>query len=206
MVESGKENNRRKREPKEKSDLMEKLVHVNRVAKVVKGGRRFSFAALVVVGDGKGKVGFGSSKAKEVPDAVAKATQAARNNMVHIPMKEGRTLHHDINYSFGAAKVVMKTAPVGTGVIAGGAMRSIFEVLGMQDVVAKSLGSTNPHNLIRATINGLKSTLSPKVVAARRGKKISELSLKRKLDQNLNIDNPNNLEADTAVENINNDL
>ncbi len=166
---------KKRREPKEKVNLIEKLVHVNRVAKVVKGGRRFAFAALVVVGDGKGKIGFGSAKAKEVPDAVVKATHSARNNMVYVDLKESRTLHHDIVTKFRSGKVIMKTAKPGTGVIAGGAMRSVFEALGVHDVVAKSLGSSNPHNLIRATIEGLKLTTSPKAIARKRGKKVSEL-------------------------------
>ncbi|MCL2567684.1 MAG: 30S ribosomal protein S5 [Alphaproteobacteria bacterium] len=170
---------RKKREPRDKIELIEKLVHVNRVAKVVKGGRRFAFAALVVVGDGKGKIGFGSAKAREVPDAVVKATAAAKNNMVHIPMKEGRTLHHDIVAKFGAGKVIIKRAKPGTGVIAGGAMRSVFEAMGIQDVVAKSIGSTNPHNLIRATLAGLQSISSPKFVANKRNKKVSEVLNKK---------------------------
>jgi small subunit ribosomal protein S5 len=177
---SPKENTRRrKKEPKDKVELIEKLVHVNRVAKVVKGGRRFAFAALVVVGDGKGRIGFGSAKAREVPDAVVKATAAAKNNMIHVSMKEGRTLHHDVVAKFGAGKVIMKKAKPGTGVIAGGAMRSVFEAMGIQDVVAKSIGSTNPHNLIRATLVGLKSINSPKAIANKRGKKVSEVLNKK---------------------------
>ncbi|MFL1780813.1 30S ribosomal protein S5 [Candidatus Hepatincolaceae symbiont of Richtersius coronifer] len=171
--------NKRKREPKEKSELSEKLVHVNRVAKVVKGGRRFAFAALVVVGDGKGKIGFGSAKAKEVPDAVLKATHSAKAAMIHISMKEGRTLHHDIVAKFGAGKVIMRTAKPGTGVIAGGAMRAVFEVMGIQDVVAKSIGSTNPHNLVRATLAALKAIYSPKIIAKHRGKNIGEIVAKK---------------------------
>lgn len=172
---------RRRRDNREKSDLIEKLVHVNRVAKVVKGGRRFAFAALVVVGDGKGKVGFGTAKAKEVSDAVVKATKDARKSMMFISLREGRTLHHDVNHKFGSGKVVMRVAKPGTGVIAGGAMRSVFEALGVQDVVAKSLGSSNPHNLVRATIYGLKDMVSPKVVANKRSKKVTELLARKTL-------------------------
>lgn len=179
MLAAKETTRRRKREPKDKVELIEKLVHVNRVAKVVKGGRRFAFAALVVVGDGKGKIGFGSAKAREVPDAVVKATAAAKNNMIHVPMKEGRTLHHDIVAKFGAGKVVMKKAKPGTGVIAGGAMRSVFEAMGIQDVVAKSIGSTNPHNLIRATLAGLQTIYSPKLIASKRGKRVSEIISKK---------------------------
>lgn len=173
------QNKRKKREVKEKSDLIEKLVHVNRVAKVVKGGRRFAFAALVVVGDGKGKIGFASSKAKEVPDAVFKATQLARKSMIQIPLKEGRTLYHDVVAKCGSGRVIMKSAKPGTGVIAGGAMRAIFEALGIHDVVAKSLGSTNPHNLIRATLQGLSSSVSPKLIALKRGKQIQDIFFKK---------------------------
>ena len=184
-----KENvSRKRKDSKDKNDFIEKLVHVNRVAKVVKGGRRFAFAALVVVGDGKGKIGFGSAKAREVPDAVVKATASAKSSMIHIPMKEGRTLHHDIVAKFGAGRVVMRTAKPGTGVIAGGAMRAVFEAIGIQDVVAKSIGSTNPHNLIRATVAGLKETVSPRMVANKRGKKVSEILAKRIVENN-NTDN-----------------
>jgi small subunit ribosomal protein S5 len=184
-----KENvSKKRKDSKDKNDFIEKLVHVNRVAKVVKGGRRFAFAALVVVGDGKGKIGFGSAKAREVPDAVVKATASAKSAMIHIPMKEGRTLHHDIVAKFGAGRVVMRTAKPGTGVIAGGAMRAVFEAIGIQDVVAKSIGSTNPHNLIRATVAGLKETVSPRMVANKRGKKVSEILAKRIVENN-NTDN-----------------
>ncbi len=172
---------KKRKNTKEKSELIEKLVHVNRVAKVVKGGRRFAFAALVVVGDGRGKIGFASAKAKEVPDAVVKATNSAKNNMVHISLKENRTLHHDVVSKFGSGCVVMRTSKPGTGVIAGGAMRAVFEALGIQDVVAKSIGSTNPHNLIRATLVGLKSSLSPKYIANKRGKTMNEIISKRSL-------------------------
>lgn len=153
-----------------KIEYIEKLVHVSRVTKVVKGGRRFSFATLVVVGDGKGSIGFGTAKAKEVPDAVAKATNIAKKSMVYIPLTNTKTLHHDINYKFGAGKVIMKSAKIGTGVIAGGAMRAVFEALGVKNVVAKSIGSANPHNLVRATLYGLSSTVSPRYIANKRGK------------------------------------
>ena len=165
---------------KEKTEeLVEKLVHVNRVAKTVKGGRTMSFAAVVVVGDGKGRVGYGSGKASEVPEAVVKATNEAKKNMVRIPLREGRTLHHDVAGRFGAGKVVLRTAPAGTGVIAGGPMRAVFEVLGVQDVVAKSLGSNNPYNLIKATMVALQSTCSPRMVAAKRGKKVGDIVSRR---------------------------
>lgn len=165
---------------KEKTEeLVEKLVHVNRVAKTVKGGRTMSFAAVVVVGDGKGRVGYGSGKASEVPEAVVKATNEAKKNMVRIPLREGRTLHHDVAGRFGAGKVVLRTAPAGTGVIAGGPMRAVFEVLGVQDVVAKSLGSNNPYNLIKATMVALQATCSPRMVAAKRGKKVGDIVSRR---------------------------
>lgn len=186
---SSKEVSRKKKRDKDKVDLVEKLVHVNRVAKVVKGGRRFAFAALMVVGDGKGKIGFASAKAKEVPDAVVKATNSAKNNMIHIPLKENRTLHHDVVAKFGSGYVVMRSAKPGTGVIAGGAMRAVFEALGIQDVVAKSVGSTNPHNLIRATLVGLQSSLSPKNIALKRGKKISDILSRRSIVLGNNSDN-----------------
>lgn len=161
------------------SDLIDKLVSINRVAKVVKGGRRFGFAALVVVGDGKGKAGYGSGKAKEVTDAVRKATDAAKKNMVRISLRESRTLHHDVAGRFGAGNVVMRAAPPGTGVIAGGPMRAVFEALGVQDVVAKSTGSSNPHNMVKATFEGLKSMRSPRAIAGKRGLKIGEVVSRR---------------------------
>ena len=164
---------RRKTEKKE--ELVEKLVHINRVAKTVKGGRNMSFAAVVVVGDQKGRVGYGSGKAAEVPEAITKATNEAKKNMVRIPLREGRTLHHDVQGHFGAGKVV----PAGTGVIAGGPMRAIFEVLGVQDVVAKSLGSNNPYNMIKATFDALQSICSPRMVAAKRGKKVGDIVSRR---------------------------
>ena len=160
--------------------FVDKLVHINRVAKVVKGGRRFGFAALVVVGDQKGRVGFGHGKAREVPEAIRKATEAAKRALVRIPLKEGRTLHHDVAGRWGAGKVILRAAPAGTGIIAGGPMRAVFETLGMHDVVAKSLGSSNPYNLVRATIDALKHEDSPRSVAARRGLKVSTLQSRRR--------------------------
>ena len=156
-------------------DLVEKLVHINRVSKTVKGGKRFGFAALVVVGDGKGRAGFGHGKAREVPEAISKATAAAKKAMVRVPLKDGRTLHHDGNGHFGAGKVTLRSAPQGTGIIAGGPMRAIFESLGVHDVVTKSVGTSNPYNMIRATFEALKEQTSPKSVAQRRGKKIADL-------------------------------
>ncbi len=160
-------------------ELIEKLVSINRVAKVVKGGRRFGFAALVVVGDGKGRVGHGAGKAKEVPEAIRKATEAAKKNMVRVPLREGRTLHHDARGNFGAGDVVLRGAPAGTGVIAGGPMRAVFEALGVQDVVAKSTGSSNPHNMVKATFAALTHMTSPRSVAARRGKRVSDILPKK---------------------------
>ncbi len=156
-------------------ELIEKLVHINRVSKTVKGGKRFGFAALVVVGDGKGRVGFGHGKAREVPEAISKATAAAKKAMVRVPLKEGRTLHHDGNGHFGAGRVSLRSAPQGTGIIAGGPMRAIFESLGVADVVTKSVGTSNPYNMIRATFAALGEQTSPKSVAQRRGKKIADL-------------------------------
>ncbi|HEX8645111.1 MAG TPA: 30S ribosomal protein S5 [Allosphingosinicella sp.] len=156
-------------------ELIEKLVHINRVSKTVKGGKRFGFAALVVVGDGKGRAGFGHGKAREVPEAISKATAAAKKAMVRVPLKEGRTLHHDGNGHFGAGKVTLRTAPAGTGIIAGGPMRAVFESLGVADVVTKSVGTSNPYNMIRATFEALTEQTSPKSVAQRRGKKIADL-------------------------------
>ncbi|HZG45834.1 MAG TPA: 30S ribosomal protein S5 [Allosphingosinicella sp.] len=156
-------------------ELIEKLVHINRVSKTVKGGKRFGFAALVVVGDGKGRSGFGHGKAREVPEAISKATAAAKKAMVRVPLKEGRTLHHDGNGRFGAGNVHVRTAPAGTGIIAGGPMRAVFESLGVADVVTKSIGTSNPYNMIRATFEALKDQSSPKAVAQRRGKKIADL-------------------------------
>jgi small subunit ribosomal protein S5 len=164
------------------SEFLDKLVHINRVAKVVKGGKRFGFAALVVVGDQKGRVGFGHGKAREVPEAVRKATESAKRGLVRVPLREGRTLHHDVDGRWGAGKVVLRSAPPGTGIIAGGPMRAVFESLGMQDVVAKSKGSSNPYNMVRATFDALKKQASPRAVAARRGKKVSDI-LSRRRDQ-----------------------
>jgi len=156
-------------------ELKDKLVTINRVAKVVKGGRRFSFAALVVVGDQKGRVGWGAGKAREVPEAIRKATERAKRGMIRVPMKEGRTLHHDIIGDFGAGRVILRAAPAGTGIIAGGPMRAVFETLGMGDVVAKCTGTTNPHNMVKATFAALSNCTSPRAVAARRGKKVTDL-------------------------------
>jgi small subunit ribosomal protein S5 len=162
------------------SEFVDKLVHINRVAKVVKGGRRFGFAALVVVGDQKGRVGFGHGKAREVPEAIRKATDAAKRALIRVPLREGRTLHHDVNGRHGAGKVVCRAAPPGTGIIAGGPMRAVFETLGVQDVVAKSFGSSNPYNMVRATFNALTNEDSPRAVAARRGVKVSTLQSRRR--------------------------
>ena len=156
-------------------ELIEKLVHINRVSKTVKGGKRFGFAALVVVGDGKGRVGFGHGKAREVPEAITKATASAKKSMVRVPLKEGRTLHHDGKGHFGAGHVNVRSAPAGTGIIAGGPMRAVFESLGVHDVVTKSVGTSNPYNMIRATFDALGSQTSPKSVAQRRGKKVADL-------------------------------
>ncbi|MCE2927173.1 MAG: 30S ribosomal protein S5 [Rickettsiales bacterium] len=161
------------------NELIDKLVSINRVAKVVKGGRRFGFAALVVVGDGKGRVGYGTGKAKEVSDAMRKATDDAKKSMIRIPLREGRTIHHDLYGRFGAGKVIIRTAPVGTGIIAGGPMRAVFEALGVQDVVAKSVGTSNPHNMLKATFAALQDMRSPRAVAARRGKKVGEIVERR---------------------------
>ncbi len=156
-------------------ELIDKLVTINRVAKVVKGGRRFAFAALVVVGDQKGRVGFGAGKAREVPEAIRKATERARRAMIRVPMKEGRTLHHDVQGRYGAGRVVLRSATAGTGIIAGGPMRAVFESLGIGDVVAKSLGSRNPHNMVKATFDALTRCASPRSVATRRGRKVAEI-------------------------------
>lgn len=162
------------------SEFIDKLVHINRVAKVVKGGRRFGFAALVVLGDQKGRVGFGKGKAREVPEAIRKATEAAKRTLIKVPLREGRTLHHDVRGRHGAGKVILRAAPAGTGIIAGGPMRAVFETLGIQDVVAKSLGSSNPYNMVRATFDALRHEDSPRGVAARRGKKVSDIVSRRR--------------------------
>ena len=165
----------RERGDREESELIEKLVSINRVAKVVKGGRRFGFAALVVVGDGKGRVGVGSGKAREVPEAIRKATDQAKRTMIRVPLREARTLHHDVQGHYGAGRVVLRAAPGGTGIIAGGPMRAIFEALGVQDVVTKSIGTSNPHNMIKATFDALVQVVSPRLVAARRGRRVSDI-------------------------------
>jgi len=164
----------------ERSELVDKLVHINRVAKVVKGGKRFGFAALVVVGDQKGRVGFGHGKAREVPEAVRKATEAAKKSLVRVPLREGRTLHHEVLGRHGAGKVVLRPAPVGTGIIAGGPLRAVFDVLGVNDVVAKSVGSSNPYNMVRATFDALKGQNSPKMIANKRGKSVAEVISSRR--------------------------
>ncbi|MAZ76665.1 MAG: 30S ribosomal protein S5 [Micavibrio sp.] len=164
---------------REEPELVEKLVAVNRVAKVVKGGRRFGFAALVVVGDGKGRVGTGHGKAKEVPEAIRKATEQAKRNMIRVPLREGRTLHHDVSGRYGAGRVHLRTAPSGTGVIAGGPLRAIFDCVGVQDIVAKSIGSSNPYNMVNATFEALKAMQSPRQVAGRRGRKVSDIVAQR---------------------------
>ena len=171
-----RDNRRDRRDSREETpEFADRLVAINRVSKTVKGGKRFGFAALVVVGDQKGRVGFGKGKAKEVPEAIRKATEQAKRQMIRVPLKEGRTLHHDMEGRHGAGKVVMRTAVPGTGIIAGGPMRAVFEMLGVQDVVAKSLGSQNPYNMIRATMDGLKKEASPRMVAQRRGKKVGDV-------------------------------
>jgi len=175
----GRGPDRRDREDRD-SEFVDKLVHINRVAKVVKGGRRFGFAALVVVGDQKGRVGFGHGKAREVPEAIRKATEAAKRNLVKVPLREGRTLHHDVSGQHGAGRVILRSAPPGTGIIAGGPMRAVFETVGVQDVVAKSFGSSNPYNMVRATFDALKSQDNPRSVAARRGIKVSTLQARRR--------------------------
>lgn len=178
----GQNENRKPRE-REESELVEKLVAINRVAKTVKGGRNFAFAALVVVGDGKGRVGHGHGKAKEVPEAVRKATETAKKAMIRVPLREGRTLHHDVEARYGAGKVVCRAAPAGTGIIAGGPSRAVFEALGVGDVVAKSKGSSNPYNLVRATFEALKGNNSPRQVAQRRGKRVQDILRQRGGDE-----------------------
>ncbi|MEL6960337.1 MAG: 30S ribosomal protein S5 [Pseudomonadota bacterium] len=176
-----RDNNRRgnRRDRDEAPEFADRLVAINRVSKTVKGGKRFGFAALVVVGDQKGRVGFGKGKAKEVPEAIRKATEQAKRQMIRVQLREGRTLHHDMEGRHGAGRVVMRTAPEGTGIIAGGPMRAVFEMLGVKDVVSKSVGSSNPYNMIRATIDGLKKEASPRSVAQRRGKKVADILPKR---------------------------
>jgi small subunit ribosomal protein S5 len=166
---------RRGDEDRQDGELVDRLVNINRVAKVVKGGRRFGFSALVIVGDGKGRVGYGSGKAREVPEAVRKATEQAKRGLIRVPLRQGRTLHHDIQGHFGAGRVVLRAAPAGTGIIAGGPMRAVFEALGINDVVAKSIGSSNPHNMVKATFDALTKMMSPRAVAAKRGKKVGDI-------------------------------
>lgn len=178
-----RDNRRGRRDDRDETpEFADRLVAINRVSKTVKGGKRFGFAALVVVGDQRGRVGFGKGKAKEVPEAIRKATEQAKRQMIRVPLREGRTLHHDIEGRHGAGKVMMRTAPQGTGIIAGGPMRAVFEMLGVQDVVAKSIGSQNPYNMIRATLDGLKKETSPRMVAQRRGKKVSDILKKPETD------------------------
>ena len=165
----------RQRGDRDDPEFADKLVYINRVSKVVKGGRRFSFSALVIVGDRRGRVGFGTGKAREVPEAIRKATEQAKRKLIRVPLREGRTLHHDIEGRFGAGRVVMRSAPAGTGIIAGGPMRAVFEMAGMKDVVAKSIGTSNPHNMVKATFIALESCVSPRGIAAKRGKKVSEI-------------------------------
>lgn len=176
-----KRDNKDRQAPREEVELSEKLVAVNRVAKVVKGGRRFGFAALVVVGDGRGRVGQGHAKAKEVPDAVRKATDQAKRNMIRVPLREGRTLHHDVLGHFGAGRVFLRSAPAGTGIIAGGPLRAIFEALGVQDVVAKAMGTNNPYNMVNAAFEAFKIMQSPRSVASRRSKKVSDILTNREV-------------------------
>ncbi|MCA3442254.1 MAG: 30S ribosomal protein S5 [Rhodobacter sp.] len=178
MAEREQRRDRRDDRREETPEFADRLVAINRVSKTVKGGKRFGFAALVVVGDQRGRVGYGKGKAKEVPEAIRKATEQAKRQMIRVPLRDGRTLHHDTEGRHGAGKVVMRTAVAGTGIIAGGPMRAVFEMLGLQDVVAKSLGSNNPYNMIRATMDGLRQETSPRQVAQRRGKKVADI-LKR---------------------------
>jgi small subunit ribosomal protein S5 len=175
-----RDDKRGKRDRDEADEFAEKLVHINRVAKTVKGGRNMSFAALVVVGDGKGQVGFGKGKAREVPECIRKGTELARKSLIRVPMREGRTLHHDCKGRHGAGKVLLRAAPPGTGIIAGGPMRAVLESLGMQDVVAKSTGSSNPYNMVRATFDALKRQENPRMIAAKRGKKVGDIVGRRR--------------------------
>ena len=173
--DGGGRGGRERERDRDGDELIDKLVTINRVAKVVKGGRRFAFAALVIVGDQKGRVGYGAGKAREVPEAIRKATDRAKRSMIRVPMKEGRTLHYDVYGHFGAGKVVLRSASPGTGIIAGGPMRAVFETLGIADVVAKSIGSRNPHNMVKATFEALGRVSSPRNVAARRGRKVADI-------------------------------
>jgi small subunit ribosomal protein S5 len=181
--------------------MNERLVAVNRVAKVVKGGRRFGFAALVVVGDGRGRVGHGHAKAREVPDAIRKATEQAKRNMIRVALREGRTIHHDIVGRYGAGHVHLRTAPAGTGIIAGGPLRAIFEAIGIQDVVAKAIGTNNPYNMVNATFAAFKLMESPRTVAARRGKKVSEIVANRDVRmKEAKVEDASENDADAAAE------
>jgi small subunit ribosomal protein S5 len=171
------------KEERESDGLVDKLIGINRVTNVKKGGKTFKMVGMVVIGDQKGRIGYGTGKSKEVPDAVTKATNAAKRNMIRIPLRDGRTLHHDVRGRYGAGKVVLRTAPAGTGIIAGGPMRALFEVLGIRDIVAKSVGSSNPHNMIKATLAALSQVSSPRAVAVRRGKKVNEILGKKQADE-----------------------
>lgn len=179
----------------EQNEFVERLVGINRVAKVVKGGRRFGFAALVVVGDGKGRVGFGSGKAKEVPEAIKKATEQAKREMVRVPLREGRTIHHDVHGHHGAGRVFLRSAPAGTGIIAGGPMRAVFEAVGISDIVAKAIGSNNSYSMVNATFEALKNMQSPRHVAGRRNKKVSDIVSSREVQKDSELNE--NVEADT---------
>jgi len=180
-------------------ELVDRLIAVNRVSKVVKGGKRFGFSALVVVGDGKGRVGHGTGKAREVPDAVRKATEDAKKSMIRVPLREGRTLHHDIEGRFGSGRLSVRSAPSGTGIIAGGPIRAVFEALGVQDIVAKSTGSSNPHNMVRAAFDALINVRSPRAIASKRGKKIGDIISRRESTNNTNPASKDN--PDVATEN-----
>jgi small subunit ribosomal protein S5 len=182
------QHNKNQDQSQEAPEFVDKLVAINRVAKVVKGGRRFGFAALVIAGDGKGRVGFGKGKAKEVMESKTKATQAAKKHMIKVPLREGRTLHHDVQGRFGAGKVILRSAPPGTGIIAGGPMRAVFEALGIHDIVAKSVGTSNPYNMVRATFDALENLQSPRMVAARRSKKVSDVINQREKGGNAAAD------------------
>jgi len=190
---------RRDRNEREE-EFVDKLVHINRVAKVVKGGRRFAFAALVVVGDTKGRVGFGTGKAREVPEAIRKASEQAKRSMIRVPLREGRTLHHDVKGHFGAGRVLLRSAPPGTGIIAGGPMRPIFETMGVQDVVAKCAGTTNPYNMIKATFDALENLMSPRMVAAKRGKKVGDIVSRREATTQSQIGEGESAPADQTGE------
>jgi len=200
MAERDRRGGGGRRDDDREPEFADRLVAINRVSKTVKGGKRFGFAALVVVGDQKGRVGFGSGKAKEVPEAIRKATEEAKRTMVRVPLREGRTLHHDIQGRWGAGKVVMRTAPEGTGIIAGGPCRAVFEMLGIRDVVAKSTGSQNPYNMVRATFDGLTRTQSPRQVASRRGLKVSDVLPSRE-ERAVGQGETQTAEADAPAEN-----